>query len=295
MKRKSQGTLQKSSLVGGEVYNTYITNPLPPNPPIEPAEIANWNKSAIDAINALNDIVSVSAPDSSILNYMYVRKEAVLSSQIEGTQSTLDDLLRYESEQAAGAPIEDAEEVSCYVAALNHGLKRIEGGFPLCLRLIREIHKILLESSRGRNKTPGKFRKSQNWIGGSRPGNARFVPPPPDKVPDLMSALEKFMYKKNIPPLIRAALMHQQFEADDAKVASLGRPRITASAVFTQFKQKPLLTIKEIVARTKLAKNTAISSVERLIGLGIIKNTSEKKWGQIYSYLGYLGLLNAGE
>ena len=379
MKRKLQGTMQKSSLVAEEEYNTYIPNPLPPSPPLELAEITEWNRAAISAVDALNDIVSAASPDPSVITYMYIRKEAVLSSQIEGTQSTLDDLLRYESEQAAGVPVDDVEEVSSYAAALNHGLKRIQEGFPLSNRLIREIHKILLENSRGRTKTPGELRTSQNWIGGSRPGNARFVPAPPDKVPDLMSGLEKFLHAKDIPPLIIAALMHHQFEtihpfldgngragrllitlflcergflkspflylslffkknrdlyyeklsrvrqtgdweewlnfflegvavtaanarktlvaiqklfeADDAQVASLGRPRITASAVFAQFKRKPLLTISEIAARTKLARNTIISSIEHLIGLGIVKNVSEKKWGQIYSYSGYAELL----
>jgi len=378
MKRKKQGALQKSPLVAGEFYEAYIPNPLPPTPSINLAEIKDFLAMAETNICALNDVVSI-VPDHLILNYTYIRKEAVFSSQIEGTQSTLDDLLRYESKQSIGIPIDDVEEVSSYVYALNYGLKRIQDGFPLSLRLIREVHKILLENSRGWNKTPGEFRNSQNWIGGTRPGNAHFIPPPPDKILDLMSDLEKFMYNEAIPPLIRAALIHQQFEtihpfldgngrvgrllitlflcergylkspllylslffkkhrevyykkldvvrnngnwedwlnfffeavietannarstlvaieslfnADENKIVSLGRSRLTATTVFSQFKQKPLLTIREIVDRTKLAKNTAISSVERLIELGIIKNTSEKKWGQIYSYSDYITLL----
>lgn len=211
MKRKSQGTLIKSSLTAGEAYNTYVPNPLPPIPEINMREVERAYHMAYLAINALNDMVEA-VPEPSVLSYMYVRKEAVLSSQIEGTQSTLDDLLRYESEQIKGIPIDDVQEVSCYVAALNHGLKRMDEGFPMSMRLVREIQKILLENSRGANKMPGEFRKSQNWIGGSRPGNAHFVPAPPELVGDLMSDLEKFLYNDDVPVLFRASLMHHQFE-----------------------------------------------------------------------------------
>jgi Fic family protein len=211
MRRNDYRILIKSSLVASETYNTYIPNPLPPVPEIEIAEVEHAYHIAQLAIYALNDVAGT-VPDSSILNYMYVRKEAVLSSQIEGTQSTLDDLLRYESEQVKGVPVDDVHEVSCYVAALNHGMKRLDEGFPMSMRLVREMHKILLENSRGAAKTPGEFRLSQNWIGGSRPGNARFVPAPPERVMDLMSDLEKFLYNDEVPPLFRAALMHHQFE-----------------------------------------------------------------------------------
>jgi Fic family protein len=211
MQRKDQGILIKSSLTSGEAYNTYVPNPLPPAPEIDMAEVEHTYHMAQLAISALNDIVEA-APDPQVLNYMYVRKEAVLSSQIEGTQSTLDDLLRYESKQITGVSIDDVREVSCYVAALNHGLKRLDEGFPMSLRLIREIHTILLESSRGAANMPGEFRTSQNWIGGRRPGDARFVPAPPDSVAGLMGDLEKFLYNEDVPPLFRAALMYQQFE-----------------------------------------------------------------------------------
>ena len=116
--------------------------------------------------------------------YSYIRKEALLSSQIEGTQSSFSDLLLYESEEAPGVPLDDVQEVSNYVAAMEHGLHRIAEGFPISLRLIREVHEILLSGTRGWDKSPGKFRRSQSWIGGSRPGNARYVPPPPEKVKD---------------------------------------------------------------------------------------------------------------
>ena len=121
-------------------------------------------------------------PEGHLLLYYYVRKEAVLSSQIEGTQSSLSDLLLFESNEAPSVPLDDVVEVSSYVAALEHGLQRLTGGFPLSLRLIREMHEVLLAKGRGSNKQPGEFRTSQNWVGGSRPGNARYVPPPPDRL-----------------------------------------------------------------------------------------------------------------
>jgi Fic family protein len=153
-------------------------------------------------------------PDLSLFIYTYVRKEAVLSSQIEGTQSSLSDLLLFENDEAPGAPIEDVQEVSNYVAAMTHGLERLRSGFPLSLRLIREIHEILLSKGRGSGKQPGEFRHSQNWIGGSRPGNAAFVPPPPELVLDCMGKLELFFHEErsDLPVLIRAGLVHVQFE-----------------------------------------------------------------------------------
>jgi Fic family protein len=154
-------------------------------------------------------------PNTQLFIYLYVRKEAVLSSQIEGTQSSFTDLLLYENDEAPGVPLEDVEEVSSYVAAVNHGLKRLREGFPLSLRLIREIHEVLLSTGRGSDKTPGEFRRSQNWVGGSRPGNVLFVPPPPERVMECMSALEKFLHDDPVrmPALIKVALTHVQFES----------------------------------------------------------------------------------
>lgn len=145
---------------------------------------------------------------------MYVRKEALVSSQIEGTQSSLSDLLLFENAENPSVPVDDVEEVSNYIAALNHGLERMRKGFPLSTRLIREMHKILLRGGRGANKAPGEFRRSQNWIGGTRPGKARYVPPPPEMVEDLMSDLEKFVHDEDqkLPALVKAALIHVQFE-----------------------------------------------------------------------------------
>jgi Fic family protein len=143
-----------------------------------------------------------------------VRKEAVLSSQIEGTQSSLSDLLLYESDEMPGVPMDDVVEVSNYVAAMEHGLCRLREGFPLSLRLIREIHEILLREGRGTERQPGHFRSSQNWIGGTRPGNALYVPPPPEHVMACMGALEKFLHDEPVrmPTLLKAGLAHVQFE-----------------------------------------------------------------------------------
>jgi Fic family protein len=170
-------------------------------------------ENANRALGRLDGVTSI-LPDTPLFLYMYVRKEALLSSQIEGTQSSLSDLLLFESEEAPGVPLDDVQEVSNYVAAMNHGLARIREGFPISLRLIREIHDILLSKGRGSTKQPGEFRRSQNWIGGTRPGNALFVPPPPEYVLDLMSDLEAFIHAETseIPSLIKAGLVHVQFE-----------------------------------------------------------------------------------
>jgi Fic family protein len=174
-------------------------------------------REALDeALLALGRLDSVSAllPDTQLFLYTYVRKEAVLSSQIEGTQSSLSDLLLFELHEVPGVPMDDVVEVSGYVAALEHGLKRIRGGFPLSNRLIREVHEILVAKGRGADKQPGEFRRSRNWIGGTRPGNAVFVPPPPDRVADCMANLEKFLHNQpeRTPAIVKAALAHVQFE-----------------------------------------------------------------------------------
>jgi Fic family protein len=202
-----------TSTVTGETVRAFLPPDLPLRPPIDMAGLSLLASEAMLALGRLDGVRSV-APDTSLFLYMYVRKEALLSSQIEGTQSSLSDLLLYEDEAAPGVPLDDVEEVSTYVAALTHGLDRIRGGFPLSLRLLKEMHAILLSSGRGSTKQPGEFRRSQNWIGGTRPGNALFVPPPPQHVLDHMSNLEAFLHETDsgLPPLIKAGLAHVQFE-----------------------------------------------------------------------------------
>ena len=212
MQRGEIGRYEMTS-AGGEHVRAFVPLPLPPNPPLAlDGSLQRALEAATLALGRL-DAISTLLPDDAIFLYTYVRKEAVLSSQIEGTQSTLSDLLLFELEEAPGVPVEDVVEVSNYVAALNHGLRRLEEGFPLCNRLIQEIHGELLSRGRGSDKAPGEFRRSQNWIGGTRPGNAEFVPPPHTAVPDCMSALERFYHADDgMPFLVRAGLAHVQFE-----------------------------------------------------------------------------------
>jgi len=211
---QATGTYVTSS-TAGETVKAFVPNFLPPEPAID---LTDRDHDLIErASRALGRLEGVTTllPDISLFIYFYVRKEAVLSSQIEGTQSSFSDLLLHEEELAPGVPLDDVQEVSRYVAAMNHGLKRLrEDDFPLSLRLIREMHEVLLSKSRGSDKMPGEFRRSQNWLGGTRPGNARFVPPPPDHVADCMANLEKFLHDqpRRTPVLIKAALAHVQFE-----------------------------------------------------------------------------------
>ncbi|OCX67929.1 cell filamentation protein Fic [Acidithiobacillus thiooxidans] len=213
MKRELQGRYVTISTVG-EKAQAFVPAPLPPRPPIDwTPELHSKFDQALLALGRL-DSVSTLLPDTSLFLYMYVRKEAVLSSMIEGTQSSLSDLLLFELDQEPGVPLDDVREVSNYVAALDHGLRLLEEGLPLSLRLFREIHGVLLTKGRGSNQTPGEFRRSQNWIGGTRPGNAAFVPPPAEEVLECMSKLELFLHDQPepTPVLLKAALAHVQFE-----------------------------------------------------------------------------------
>ena len=176
MKRGSTGQYDVT-MAGGEQVRAFVPAPLPPEPPLDLAPLQQVLERALIAVGRLDALATV-LPDTHLFLYAYIRKEAVLSSQIEGTQSSLSDLMLFELEEAPGVPIDDVVEVSNYVAALEHGLGRLRGGFPLSNRLMREIHATLLSRGRDTDKAPGEFRTSQNWIGGSRPGTARFVPPP---------------------------------------------------------------------------------------------------------------------
>ncbi|MBI4347448.1 MAG: Fic family protein [Elusimicrobia bacterium] len=200
---------------GPEPYKCFLPKPLPPNPPLDLSEkLLIVQDRATKAVARL-DGMAAALPGPQLILYAYVRKEAVLSSQIEGTQSSLSDLLLYETKQAPGVPASDVKEVSNYVAALEHGLRRLRDGFPMSLRLIREVHEVLVRGTRGEDKSPGEFRTSQNWIGGTRPGNAVYVPPPPHEVLPAMGALEKFIHGDPIqtPTLMKTGLVHAQFES----------------------------------------------------------------------------------
>ena len=214
-KKKRIGKYLRSSVVAGEHYDSYIPNPLPPEPPLDMRELYLLLDQANAALGRL-DGMSTILPDTStsLFLYMYIRKEAVLSSQIEGTQSSLSDLLLFETSKVPGVPMdEDVTAVSRYVSAMKYGLSRLEE-LPLSLRLIREIHAKLMDSARDSRMRPGEFRTSQNWIGGSRPGNARFVPPPAEKLMECLGSLENFLHDETVrlPVLVKAALVHAQFE-----------------------------------------------------------------------------------
>jgi Fic family protein len=213
MQRGETGKYE-ATVASGETVRAFVPEPLPPVPPLAfTGDLQQSLEAAVLALGRL-DGVSTLLPDRSLFLYAYVRKEAVLSSQIEGTQSSLSDLLLFELKEAPGVPLDDVVEVSNYVAALEHGLARLREGFPLSNRLIREIHGVLLSRGRGSGRDPGEFRRSQNWIGGSRPGNAVFVPPPHLAVPDCMAALERFLHAEDdgLPAVVGAGVAHVQFE-----------------------------------------------------------------------------------
>ncbi|MFO1503259.1 MAG: Fic family protein [Steroidobacteraceae bacterium] len=212
MKRGSTGTYE-TTVTAGESVQAFTPFPLPPEPELQlvgPLQIqleqATLACGRLDGISGL-------LPDPELFLYAYVRREAVLSSQIEGTQSSLSDLLLFELDELPGVPFDDVVEVSSYVAALEHGMKRLSEGFPISGRLLREVHAVLLARGRGANKLPGEFRRTQNWIGGTRPGTARFVPPVPAALPQCISDLEKYLHAADRQPtLVTAALAHVQFE-----------------------------------------------------------------------------------
>ena len=368
---------------GGERVRAYVPAPLPPDPPLDLARFMRLYERAMAAVGRLDGVVTV-LPSTPLFLYMYVRKEALLSSQIEGTQSSLSDLLLFENDEATAVALDDVTEVSNYVAAVEHGVSRIRGGFPLSLRLIREMHAILLRSGRGAAKQPGEFRRSQNWIGGTRPGNALFVPPPPNLLDDCLGALERFFHSDDpaLPPLIRAGLAHVQFEtihpfldgngrlgrllitlilceagvlrepilylslflksqrddyyrllqevrqagtwetwmeffltgvaetaeqavatareliamfdSDRQKIADVGRAAPSALRVHELMQAHPIVTIPTVSSRLGVSFATAGGALEKLAGVGVVRETTGRRRGRIYAYTDYLALLDRG-
>jgi Fic family protein len=212
LKREQQGKYVVISTVG-EKAEAFVPNPLPPNPAIEWTDSLRAQFDKAHAALGKLEGVSNFLPINTLL-YSYVRKEAVLSSMIEGTQSSLSDLLVHEISPLQSVPFDDVTDVSNYVAAIEHGLKRLSEGFPISIRLIKDLHKILLSNSRGSTKLPGEIRDSQNWIGGTRPVNAVFVPPPPHLLTEGLSDLEKFIHddKQETSTIFKAGVVHLQFE-----------------------------------------------------------------------------------
>jgi Fic family protein len=383
MKRGLQGRYETISTTG-EIAQAFIPAPLPPIPSIvwEP-RLRDKYDEALLALGRL-DSVSTLLPETSLFLYMYIRKEAVLSSMIEGTQSSLSDLLLFELDQAPGVPVSDVLEVSNYVSALNHGLDRLKKGFPLSARLIREIHGVLLSRGRGSNQTPGEFRRTQNWIGGTRPGNATFVPPPAKDVPACMGKLELFLHDqpKSTPILLKAALSHVQFETihpfldgngrvgrllitlllcaqsalrepilylslyfkihrrhyydllnslrltgdweawldffaeavivtagqsletaqqlldlskrDRDKIRTLGRATASCLALHKELMERPIATSGRLVDKCGISPATVNKALGHLERLGVVKEITAQKRNRVFSYAGYLEIMNQG-
>ena len=204
-----------STVFGDEIVKAFIPYKLPPrNPSLKiEGELAELHNQALLAISRL-EIAGAMVPSTNWFLYGFVRKEAVISSQIEGTQATLKDVIAFEATHQASHPA-DVEEICNYVEALIYSRKELAkpNGLPLCTRLLCEVHNRLMNGVRGSEKQPGTIRTSQNWIGGSRPGTAKFVPPPPNKVPELLSSLEQWIHSNTpLPPLVKAGVAHAQFE-----------------------------------------------------------------------------------
>jgi len=245
MERGITGRYQ-SSIAGGISCQAFIPEPLPPKPALQLTEkLQSRINLAMLAIGRL-DAISTLLPDSHLFLYSYVRKEAVMSSQIEGTQSSLSDLMLYEMEGSPGVPMDDVQEVSCYVNALSLGVQRINEGLPISFRLLTELHSALMTSGRGINKSPGEFRTNQVWIGGHRADEAIFVPTPPQEIANCWADLERFIndLPETTDPLIKAALTHVQFETIHPFMdgnGRLGRMLIPLILVAAKVLKQPLL------------------------------------------------------
>lgn len=383
MRRKLQGRYVPISTVG-EKTRAFVPAPLPPRPPIEwTPELRGKFDQALLALGRLDGVATL-LPDTSLFLYMYVRKEAVLSSMIEGTQSSLSDLLLFELDQEPGVPPDDVREASNYVAALDHGLRLLNEGLPLSLRLFREIHGVLLSKGRGSKQTPGEFRRSQNWIGGTRPGNAAFVPPPAEELLECLSKLELFLHNKPAPTavLLKAALAHAQFETihpfldgngrlgrllitlllceqkvlrepmlylslyfkthrhyyyellnnvrltgdweawldffaeavivtatqametaqqlldlskeDRDKINRLGRAATSTLRVHRALMERPIATSGSLVVKTGITPATVNKALVHLEQLGIVKELTARKRNRLFSYAGYIEIMNRG-
>ena len=383
MKRELQGHYVTISTVG-EKARAFVPAPLPPNPSLEwTPDLRSKFDQALLALGRL-DSISTFLPDIPLFLYMYVRKEAVLSSMIEGTQSSLSDLLLFELDMEAGVPLDDVREVSNYVAALDYGLTRLGEGFPLSLRLINEMHGVLLSKGRGSNQTPGEFRRTQNWVGGTRPGNAAFVPPPAEQVLDCMGRLELFLHDQPepTPALLKVALAHVQFETihpfldgngrlgrllitlllceqkmlrepmlylslyfktqrehyyellnevrlsgnweawldffaeavivtatqavetarqlvdladeDRERISGIGRAAASTLRVHRAMLGRPITTSGWLVEKTGITPATVNKCLDHLERLGIVRELTARKRNRVFSYAGYLEIMNKG-
>ncbi|AAR33503.1 MULTISPECIES: Fic family protein [Geobacter] len=250
---------------GAEGYSAFVPHPLPPNPPLQIDDEMGWLMERANRALGRLDGCTYTLPNPDLFLYMYVRKEAVLSSQIEGTQASLDDLLEYEGEIEGKSSPDDINEVSNYVDAMNYGLERLQE-LPLSLRLIKEIHARLMAGIRGGHKSPGEFRTSQNWIGGTRPGNAAFVPPPANEVVTCLGDLEKFLHDESVPPLLKAGLAHAQFETIHPFLdgnGRMGRLLIAFILCHDQVLEKPLLYLSLFFKKHRQEYYERLNAVRR--------------------------------
>lgn len=250
---------------GAEGYSAFVPHPLPPNPPLQIDDEMGWLMERANRALGRLDGCTYTLPNPDLFLYMYVRKEAVLSSQIEGTQASLDDLLEYEGETEGKSSPDDINEVSNYVDAMNYGLERLQE-LPLSLRLIKEIHARLMAGIRGGHKSPGEFRTSQNWIGGTRPGNAAFVPPPANEVVTCLGDLEKFLHDESVPPLLKAGLAHAQFETIHPFLdgnGRMGRLLIAFILCHDQVLEKPLLYLSLFFKKHRQEYYERLNAVRR--------------------------------
>lgn len=245
MERGLTGTYT-STIAGGIACQAFVPLPLPPAPALDlNGKLRSRLDEALIALGRL-DAISTLLPDAQLFLYSYVRKEAVMSSQIEGTQSSLSDLMLYEMEAQPGVPLDDVKEVSCYVKAMSLGVERIRQNQPISFRLLTEVHQVLMTSGRGVQRSPGEFRRNQVWIGGHRADEATFVPPPANQIAGCWAALENFINDVPQPTaaIIKAALSHVQFETIHPFLdgnGRLGRMLIPLILVEARILQEPLL------------------------------------------------------
>ena len=251
----------------GEKVKAFVPDDLPPaNPPLDPASYVDLNRAAELALARLNGVSGLVASVDWLL-YGAIRREALLTSQIEGTEATLTDLFDAEAHIAVDNP-DDVEEVTNYLHAFRHVRDNLRdpAGLPISVRLIRDAHRLLLDGARGANKQPGEIRQSQNWVGGARPGNARFVPPPPDRVPALLSSLERYIHSEPdpLPSLVRAGLVHVQFETIHPFLdgnGRMGRLLIAALMEYWGLLREPLLYLSGYLERHQQEYYRRLSAV----------------------------------
>ncbi|CAN5194637.1 Fic family protein [soil metagenome] len=246
-------------------YSAFIPAPLPPDPPLAIDREMLLLLSNADAMVGRLDMGTRILPDPDLFLSMFVRQEAVLSSQIEGTMSTLEDVIQFEIDDAGALKVTDAEEVVNYMAAMDHGMGRLDT-LPLSMRLLREIHAILLRSGRGRHLTPGEFRRSQNWIGapGSTLQTASFVPPPVPEMNAALGELEKYLHQREFPVLIQAGLCHGQFETIHPFLDGNGRVgRLLITLLLTEKKMlgKPVLYLSNFFKRNRMEYYHRLSAI----------------------------------